>query len=575
MYSLRIDAATWIAAGSNAAKVHRATAYAGLMQYSATLAGAPDVRVTPGNMAAFVRRHPDSPLVRQAINGGRALPVLTVPDDGGHWRWARPDFAATRQWAVPTPTDPDERHAVVTRRAVMTPAALHAWNTACGLTPVGAVATMLDDVPLPPVFTATKRKRRPAPADLESDASDDDGKRQRLSTDDDETGDDLDAMAASDDAVSIGEYDRRDGFIASTSDDDDGAHDGDTSSSSSSSTAPMSLADRHPVPEFDGKCQLYEDGECTLADGTVVPCDHTYVVNGAIGYTSSTTLVGQWLTPFVAEAISLRMAASPNWPDKFEYRGPAEAWAADQLRARHASDGDALCRAYGLPLPCPPAVTLFMRDGISWDTLTGEIAVPPALRDTWQRLCAEHVRSVWTRNATLGTCMHERIEHFYEGRMTRGELEARNEPELGQFLRWHDEWLVPRGFVPFRMELRVFDEAMRVCGSIDALFQHRDTGALIMVDWKRSKEISRTAYGGKTGRGPLAGLPDCNFTKYTMQQNLYRHMLHAHTSLRLTAMYLLICHPRQGLAYDLIPVPERPQEMAALCAARLAAVQHQ
>ena len=40
------------------------------------------------------------------------------------------------------------------------------------------------------------------------------------------------------------------------------------------------------------------------------------------------------------------------------------------------------------------------------------------------------------------------------------------------------------------------------------------------MDWKRSKGVTKKAYGGKRGLAPFEHLPDSNFYHYSLQQNL-------------------------------------------------------
>jgi len=158
----------------------------------------------------------------------------------------------------------------------------------------------------------------------------------------------------------------------------------------------------------------------------------------------------------------------------------------------------------------------------------------------------------------------------------------------------YDEWLVPRGYEPFRMELRFFSVELRLCGSIDALFRHRETGELIMVDWKRSRGIDRDGYTRVPRSEPSAegelfewrenenGVPwwskrctgilseRCSdkYTKYFAQQSVYRWALGYYADLKIARHYLLVCHPAQGDRYDLIPLEYDAELMEAYHADR-------
>ncbi len=190
------------------------------------------------------------------------------------------------------------------------------------------------------------------------------------------------------------------------------------------------------------------------------------------------------------------------------------------------------------------------------------------LRAKLTHFSAEYVCLAWTRARDLGTEMHERIEFFLDAKLTRAqllELAATNDaPELLQFIAWYDEWVVPRGLQVFRVELRVKDDDLEVCGSIDALFLDPQTDELIIVDWKRAKRIWHRGFNGAHCTGVLAGLADCNFIHYSLQQNMYRYIVQKNTSRRVREMHLLICHPNQT-TYNFIPVEKMDDRVRSIC----------
>lgn len=630
-YEATIDEVAWTSTGKDAEKTVKQVAYAASLQYAAKLAGDNLSRVAPSaeSLQGFVKRHINSPLVDKALHKQR-FPPAVLADVGGSQafhRWGRSGLTLATRIAV---SDADIERAerqphtmgpYVVAAIPMQDDMLNVLETM----PIGVLGSPMRknalaniDVPLPPVFAESKKRKHSSSAaaedenDVDEEGNDDEGEDGDEGDEGDgeeEDGEDLDALAAEDDAESVGTYDLNDDFIAHDDSEDDAASESSTSSSQSESLTDnvepivqakendgiidVTLAAQdaisvlealHPVPEFDGKAQLYESGLLRLANGSVIEARHTYVVNGDIGYTSTTTLIGKWFEPFDAPGISLGMVKSPKWQNNYEYRGPAEAWATEKLRESWQNGTFAGDLAI-MTKRSSTAAKLFLESMIGWDvafaTLTGDGAakmLAMRLQEQWQFYCAEHIQQTWTHAAVLGTAMHKRIEDFFEQRTERTVLEAAaadQEPELLQFLQWYDTWLVPGEYEPFRMELRIFSEEMRVSGSVDALFRHKRTGKIIMVDWKRAKKIEMEGFNGKTGKGPLADVPSCNFYKYVMQQNLYKRMLERATNLRIDSMWLLICHPRQGSEYKLLAVPERPEHMQRLYEARMHELQGQ
>jgi len=155
------------------------------------------------------------------------------------------------------------------------------------------------------------------------------------------------------------------------------------------------------------------------------------------------------------------------------------------------------------------------------------------------------IREQWDRNTkealALGTLLHKSIEDFYndtdgtEPKKTCSDIET----EWSYFERFHKSFQKK----PYRTEWYVFDESLRIAGSIDMVFQSRedDTTHVILVDWKRIKELRQS---NKYQRGiyPLHEMDDCNYVHYSLQLNIYRHLLQTKYGKIVDHMYLVILH---------------------------------
>lgn len=428
--------------------------------------------------------------------------------------------------------------------------------------------------------------------------------------DDEEEDGEFDDFLASDDDVN--DSDGEDDSSSSSSDDEEPnqprrkrrgrkiiklQHDSDSDDDFSQpnvSEQPMSLEQVNQVPRFDGRIFLHENGPVTLGDGTTIEADHTYVVDGKIGYESTTTVMGQFKDPFDAMAASRAKVNKKAWHED-ELYGPSNEWALEELRRRwkdtsFAGDTQAWSDEQRR------VAEMFTEGRIGFETLEGELrgkspsidALLSSLASQRTDLCCQYVRDAWTRASTEGTAMHEALEFYFDTghpEMTRRVLEQRaaaGEIELGQFLRWHDTWLAARDDLePFRVELRIASAPLNMTGSIDMLFRRRsDPQRLVMVDWKRSKGVSLTGYNrvpldetdssgmmfqwqpSKYGRGrfakrcyePFDSIDQCKFNSYRMQQMTYKMIIERETDYRVDEMYLLVCHPLQGHRYDLMPI---------------------
>ena len=119
--------------------------------------------------------------------------------------------------------------------------------------------------------------------------------------------------------------------------------------------------------------------------------------------------------------------------------------------------------------------------------------------------------------------MHWHIEQFCNGRC----LAHPWSPEYTQFVAFYREVLMGRKWQPFRTELSMFHCGLHVAGQADLLCVD-EKGGVVIVDWKRSKRITR--HGWKHMKAPLAHLPDANYYHYALQLNLYRYILETEQS---------------------------------------------
>ncbi len=181
------------------------------------------------------------------------------------------------------------------------------------------------------------------------------------------------------------------------------------------------------------------------------------------------------------------------------------------------------------------------------------------LKQQWKAISDEACR--------LGHSMHYSIEMFYND-MYNPELPRFRTPAFLRFLRFHHEWVLKNDLVPYRTELCMFSERSELCGMIDILFQRRcDVGDpflrhdVIMVDWKRSKEIKTEAFEkGDTFFPPLQMLPTCNLSDYTCQTSGYTVLLHEHTNIRVKERYIAVFHPNNE-SYQLFELRDVVDEM--------------
>jgi ATP-dependent exoDNAse (exonuclease V) beta subunit len=150
------------------------------------------------------------------------------------------------------------------------------------------------------------------------------------------------------------------------------------------------------------------------------------------------------------------------------------------------------------------------------------------------------ITASWEENgraaSVAGTLLHRNIELYYNDiKVDDPRVEFRK-----HFKTYHTH-METAGWVPFRTEWLVYDEDYKLTGSIDCVFHHPVSGKYIIRDWKMSKKISKFGFG-KTGQPPLQHLPDCNYTHYALQQNVYKFLIERNYGLTIDHMAIVIFH---------------------------------
>ena len=94
-----------------------------------------------------------------------------------------------------------------------------------------------------------------------------------------------------------------------------------------------------------------------------------------------------------------------------------------------------------------------------------------------------------------------------------------------------------RDLIPIRAEYIVADYENKIAGQLDGLFLNKDTGLLEIHDYKTDKEI-KYSNRYESFLPPLDFMSNCNFNKYTIQLNMYKHCIEKYTSLKIDKMYV-------------------------------------
>ena len=168
----------------------------------------------------------------------------------------------------------------------------------------------------------------------------------------------------------------------------------------------------------------------------------------------------------------------------------------------------------------------------------------------------------------VGTFMHLQIQNYYKGlsyqtlyhfkyagKYIKIDKQVRLNREQSHFMSFVNE----HQFIPFRTEWSVYDEDIKIAGTIDML--HYRDGFFDIYDWKRSNKVLDSSGNpivhngyGQTGKDKYRNIQDTPYWHYCLQQNLYRYILQTKYNIRVGKMYLVVYSEIQN-SYKKLEVP--------------------
>lgn len=199
-------------------------------------------------------------------------------------------------------------------------------------------------------------------------------------------------------------------------------------------------------------------------------------------------------------------------------------------------------------------------------------------------LTAYQIKEQWNSNkdavSRAGTDLHYEIECFQNDK--RLQIAYTNKELYNNYMTDNintlnfkaTEWNYFIDFIrdfpelkPFRTEWLIYDDDVKISGSIDMVYENSD-GTLSIYDWKRSKNITRINNFNKFGLPPqICHLPDSNFWHYAMQLNTYKSILENKYGKSVKELYLVRLHPdAEEKTYELIKLPDLSTEIKDLFA---------
>lgn len=202
-------------------------------------------------------------------------------------------------------------------------------------------------------------------------------------------------------------------------------------------------------------------------------------------------------------------------------------------------------------------------------------------------MTSNEIKESWKKSGqsscVMGTHLHEKIELFMNNSACCSnyclndliEIARNNnliedqveDPEWKYFLRFAQDH---QNLKPYRTEWMIFDEELKIAGSIDMVFENED-GTLSIYDWKRCKEInSENTWNKFSTNEVISHLPDTNYWHYSLQLNTYKAILERKYGKQVKELYLVKLHPdNPNETYELIEVPILSEEINNLFEQRI------
>jgi hypothetical protein len=194
------------------------------------------------------------------------------------------------------------------------------------------------------------------------------------------------------------------------------------------------------------------------------------------------------------------------------------------------------------------------------------------------------IKTQWSNNGSsvsqLGTDLHNDIECFmnnkglntvyshedlYNDYINSTKVISNVEPVSVEWQYFINFVKDNKDMKPYRTEWTIYDEDLKLAGSIDMVYENLD-GSLSIYDWKRSKDITRISTWNKFAiTESINNIPDSNFWHYALQLNTYKSILERKYEKKVKDLYLVRLHPdAENNNYDLIKIPDLKEEMEVL-----------
>tara|TARA_Y100000294_G_scaffold171636_1_gene185352 strand:- start:966 stop:1676 length:711 start_codon:yes stop_codon:yes gene_type:complete len=155
----------------------------------------------------------------------------------------------------------------------------------------------------------------------------------------------------------------------------------------------------------------------------------------------------------------------------------------------------------------------------------------------YREYTVESLIDEWDSKRDRGSYIHKELENYIE----KGIQPDSSRGSIGA--EWFDNNIADYGDKIFT-EIIVFDEKLKIAGTIDLLVFDSKKNNCYLFDWKTNEKIDYEGYRGQTGITSASyDLDDCRYSKYSLQTSLYKYILEKRFNIILKDTYLIHLTP--------------------------------
>jgi ATP-dependent exoDNAse (exonuclease V) beta subunit len=194
------------------------------------------------------------------------------------------------------------------------------------------------------------------------------------------------------------------------------------------------------------------------------------------------------------------------------------------------------------------------------------ISTHPKYRQQYQDIpiieAVEMLKNEWNKRTNIGNLIHSKLEDHLKGiSIFEPDKPEKFNDRLSQLLTaWENLNLkgLYQGY-EFCPELLIFSDKHKIAGQADLILLNHSSQSFIIFDYKTNKKgISKSAFGNKMMFEPVDHLPDCNYSHYSLQLNIYAHFLAVETGYKCEDMALLWIDTNQSRSVGIDRITVNP-----------------